>query len=358
MTETPAILARGGTSRGLVLLASDLAGINRRDWPAAFAVMLGSPDPGGRQVDGVGGGNATTSKVAVLAPSDRADADVEYAFFQIVVETGAADLVGTCGNMASAAAQVAVERGLVPARDGRTVVRLHDVNTDRGIELELETPGGAVRYDGDFALDGVPTPGSPIVVRFRSPGGATSGRLLPSRSLSEVVDGRRVSLIDCVNPVAFVHADTIEAVDWSPTALERDAATLEMLETVRRWAAARCGFAGSAETAAAEAPYYPFVGVYWDEFMARSTAPPWALRHGPAIGMISGGRPHRAAPLGATIAAAALGALRRESAPDERQEVSHPSGRTVVAIELGDGTVETAAVTLTARPIMRGSLIR
>jgi 2-methylaconitate cis-trans-isomerase PrpF len=349
--DIPAILARGGTSRGLVLSATDLAGIERERWPLVFARLLGSPDPGGRQVDGVGGGNATTSKVSVLSRSESHPGAVDYEFFQIVVETGAVDQVGTCGNMSSASAQAAVTLGLVPATDPLTRVRLHDVNTGRMVEVDVVTAGGKVVTDGDFVQDGVATPGSPIVERFLDPGGATTGLLLPTGALTdELADtGMHASLIDCFNPVAFVHASSIAGMAWDPATLERTT-TMDDLERIRRWAAVRCGFAES-EDDPASAPYYPFVGVYWDPAMGAPAAPPWRGT-GPAILVLSGGRAHRAAPLGATIAAAALARLRGNE--DDRIRIRHPSGGTEIGVISERGEIASASVTLTAREIMRG----
>src|SRR5690606_14964769 len=130
MRSCPAVLARGGSSRGLLILESDLAGLSEQERRAAFALAVGSPDPDARQVYGVGGGNATTSKVATVAPSTDGQHDVDYRFYQIIVASGAAETRGTCGNLVAAVGQFAVEYGFVEKSEPITRVVVRDINTD------------------------------------------------------------------------------------------------------------------------------------------------------------------------------------------------------------------------------------
>jgi 2-methylaconitate cis-trans-isomerase PrpF len=343
--------------------AAALAAVDRADWPALFAAWVGSPDPTGRQVAGVGGGNATTSKVAVVQPSRRPDADVDYEFFQMIVGTGAADRIGTCGNMSSAAAQFAIENGLVAPRAPLTLVRLHDVNTGGRIHVGVEVDhDGGVVYEGEHVLAGVAGTGSPVTVRFLDAGGATTGRLLPTGRLDDVVQTAwgpcTVSLVDAANPVVFAHAGSLPIpVPWDAQELERSADALELLAALRRWGAARCGFSAAEEDADARSPMYPFVAVYDDAGEAAGDGTTPDAR----IVVLSGGRTHRATPLSVGLAAAALRGLRSGADRAVRLRIRHPSGELEVRVgTTHDGSsavVEVLEVVLTARPIMRGELL-
>jgi len=171
----PTVLMRGGSSKGLYFLASDLP------WHSAerdriLLAAMGSPDV--RQIDGMGGGDDQTSKVMIVGPSKRPGIDVEYLFAQVSVMRNLVDITPTSGNMLSGVAPFAISRGLVIARDPSTSVRILDLNTGKVVDAEVRTPGGVVTYQGEFKLDGVPGTGAPIRLRFRDPAGGKTGRPL------------------------------------------------------------------------------------------------------------------------------------------------------------------------------------
>jgi 4-oxalomesaconate tautomerase len=194
---------RGGTSKGAYLLARDLPSD-----PAArdglLLRLMGSPDD--RQIDGLGGGDPLTSKVAILSPPSRPDADVDYLFLQVFVDQALVSDAQGCGNILAAVGPAAIERGLVPALDGETPVRIHMLNTGEVALARVETPGGRVRYAGQAAIDGVPGSAAPVALMFQNIAGSMCGALLPSGQAVDRIDGVDCTLIDNGMPCVVMRA--------------------------------------------------------------------------------------------------------------------------------------------------------
>ena len=172
----PCLWMRGGTSKGAVLLAADLpADPAARD--ALLLRVMGSPDPA--QIDGIGGGDPLTSKVAVIAPG-TGGADVDYLFLQVFVDRATVSDAQGCGNMLAAVGPAAIHRGLVAARDGETAVRIRMVNTGEVATARIATPGGRVAYAGGAAIDGVPGTHAAVPLMFDDVAGSMCGALLPA----------------------------------------------------------------------------------------------------------------------------------------------------------------------------------
>ena len=235
----PCLWMRGGTSKALVFLASDLPG----DPAARDALLLrimGSPDP--RQIDGAGGGDPLTSKVAVLSPSGRPDADVDYLFLQVFVDRALVSDAQGCGNILAAVGPAALERGLVAGSDPQTEVRIHMVNTGELATARVQTPGGRVRYDGAAAIDGVPGTHAPVALMFGDVAGSMSGALLPTGQAVDRIDGLACTLIDNGMPCVILRADALGLRgDESPETLEANAALRARLESLRLAAGPRMG---------------------------------------------------------------------------------------------------------------------
>ena len=229
--HVPCVLMRGGTSRGPFFLASDLPA----DTFARDEILVSALGSGHElQVDGIGGGNPLTSKVAIVGPATRAGADVDYLFAQVNVAERRVDTSPNCGNMLSGVAPFAIEQGLVAAADPRTTVRVHNVNTGKVIDISVETPGGHVTYEGEAAIDGVPGTAAPILLTFRDVAGAKTGRLLPTGALRDVIDGVEATCIDAAMPLVILRAaDLGKHGDESPAALDADRAFMERLEKIR-----------------------------------------------------------------------------------------------------------------------------
>jgi 2-methylaconitate cis-trans-isomerase PrpF len=178
-----AVFMRGGTSKALMFHQSDLP-TDRADWAPIFLAAMGSPDPNGRQLDGMGGGISSLSKVCVIGPPSRPDADVDYTFAQIAVSSALVDYAANCGNMSSAVGPFALDEGLVPAPAGaEAVVRIHNTNTGKIIVSRFPAESGKAATDGALALDGVSGTGAPIRLDFHDPGGARTGLLPTGRAV-------------------------------------------------------------------------------------------------------------------------------------------------------------------------------
>jgi len=245
LASIPCTMMRGGTSKGAYFLASDLpADPAQRD--RVLLSVMGSPDT--RQIDGIGGATSLTSKVAVIAPSERPDADVDYLFLQVAVDEARVDDGQNCGNILVGVAPFAIEHALVPARDGTTRVRIHMVNSGARVEAEVRTPGGAVEYEGDTAIDGVPGGAAPVVLDFLDTEGSACGSLLPSGSVLDTIDGVPATLIDNGMPVVILRAAELGRTGTeTKAALDADDALKARLEAIRLDAGRRMGLGDVSE---------------------------------------------------------------------------------------------------------------
>lgn len=232
-TQTPIACSamRGGTSKGLVFLADNLpADTAARD--AVLLAAMGSPDV--REIDGMGGAHPLTSKVAVVSLSSRDNADVEYLFLQVWPDRPEVSDNQNCGNMLAAVGPFAIEQGLVPARDPVTPVRIWMRNTQNLAIASVQTPGGLVRYDGAARIDGVPGSHAPIPIEFADVAGSTCGALLPTGTVTDVIEGTRVTCIDNGMPVVcLAAADFGLTGQESPAELEANDELRKRVEVIR-----------------------------------------------------------------------------------------------------------------------------
>ncbi|HEY0648884.1 PrpF domain-containing protein, partial [Phenylobacterium sp.] len=233
MTQTalPCTVMRGGTSKGLYFLASDLpADVATRD--AVLLAAMGSPDP--RQIDGMGGAHPLTSKIAVVGPSTHPEADVDYLFLQAVVDEARIDDGQNCGNLLAGVGPFAIEEGLIPAQDGITHVRINMRNTRSLAVAAIHTPGGRVRYDGEARIDGVPGTAAPVPIDFLDVAGSSCGALLPTGNARDTVDGIELTAIDNGMPVVVMRAADFGKTGYeTPEALEADAELKARVEAIR-----------------------------------------------------------------------------------------------------------------------------
>jgi len=344
-----AVFMRGGTSKAVMLRAEDLPA-DRGQWDAIFLHIMGSPDADGRQLDGMGGGVSSLSKVCVIGPPSRLDADVDYTFAQVAVREPLVDYGGNCGNMSSAVGPFALEEGLVPAPpDGEAVVRIHNTNTSKIIVARFPVAGGALAADGDFAIDGVAGRAAPIRLEFLDPGGARTGSLLPTgRACDELEAGDgegavAASCVDAANPCVFVAAADLGKTGAElADELEADAGFLERMERIRRAAAVRIGLAAD-PAAAARQGSVPKVAVV-SAPQAAATLSGRRLAASDAdicVRMISMGQPHRAVPITGAICLAVAARVpgtvphRLCRAPAGPIRIAHPSGITLVDAAVG-----------------------
>jgi 2-methylaconitate cis-trans-isomerase PrpF len=379
-----AVFMRGGTSKAVMFRAADLPS-DRELWTPIFLGAIGSPDPNGRQLDGMGGGLSSLSKVCVIGPPTRDGADVDYTFAQVSVMDAAVDYSGNCGNMSSAVGPFAVDEGLtgaVPDATGEATVRIHNTNTRKLIVAYFPLEGGRAAVDGDFKLPGVAGSGAPVRLDFIEPGGAGTGHLLPTGNATDTLDldetrGLKVSMVDAANPCVFVSADALGASGVEmPDELEANRELLRRLETVRIAASLRMGIATTAE-AAARIPSIPKVAMVAPARAARTLAGESLAAEDAdlVVRMISIGQPHRAVPLTGAMCLAVASRIqgtvvnriaRLSASPDDPVRIAQPSGLTVVGAtvrreddrerhgEAAGWFAERATVYRTTRRLMEG----
>lgn len=235
----PCLYMRAGTSKGAFFLASDLpADPEERD--NLILRIMGTPDP--RQVDGLGGADPLTSKVAVIAPSPDDGADVNYLFLQVGVDSAFVTDRQNCGNILAGVGPFAVERGLIPAGGEQTEVRIRMVNTDSNATATFATPDGVVDYDGGLAIDGVPGTAGAIQLNFEGTAGSSTGALFPSGNVLDRLDGIDVTCVDNGMPTVLMRAaDLGFRGDESPEDLEADGDLADRLRGLRLEAAKMMG---------------------------------------------------------------------------------------------------------------------
>lgn len=241
MTQTPVPFhfMRGGTSRGPYFNRADLPD----DLDALSEILIaviGAGNP--RNIDGIGGGNAVTNKVAMLSRTQTDDADIDYFFAQVSVTDRLVDYGPTCGNILVGVAPAAIEMGLIEASDPVTSVRIRAVNTGALVEAVVQTPGGKVLYDGDVAIDGVPGTAAPVGLNFLDVVGSRTGAMFPTGKQRETIDGIEVTCIDVAMPMMIARASDF-GVTGAETQDELDANTalFERMEKIRIEAGRRMG---------------------------------------------------------------------------------------------------------------------
>ncbi|MBP1883767.1 PrpF domain-containing protein [Sinorhizobium mexicanum] len=371
-----AVFMRGGTSKALVFHRKDLPQ-DRADWDAIFLAAMGSPDPNGRQLDGMGGGLSSLSKVCVIEKSAHPDADIDYLFGQVEMHAARVDYAGSCGSMASAIGPFAADEGLVPVpQDGDAVVRIRDVNADKLIISRFRMRGGRACVDGDFAVDGIAGSGSPVRIAFLSPAGAATGKVLPMGvPVSEInvagVGRIAYSFVDAANPVMFVAAESIGLSGSElPDAIEAVPGLLGTIERIRRHVTVAAGAAPDLEAAGA-------VSLPRIAFVARSARSP-IISGGMLeqedtdiiIRMIGRGRPHLAVPITTALCLAVAckipgtiprGLLSARAAAGGDIIIGHPSGAWTMAAEVDDEAgridVRSASAVMTARRLFQGEVM-
>ncbi len=241
----PCVLMRGGTSRGPYFLETDLP-YNGELRDRILIAALGSGHP--LEIDGVGGGNPVTSKVAIVSKSARPGVDVDYLFAQVKVDQPVVDTSPNCGNMLAGVGPFAIEAGLVRAGSGTTTVRIFNVNTGKLIDALVPTPNGEVTYSGDASIDGVPGTAAPIRLAFIGAAGSKTGKLLPAGAPLAVVHGIEVSCVDAATPVVLIRAADLGKTGYeTPSDYASDKAFMAHLETIRIEAGRLMGISDAAD---------------------------------------------------------------------------------------------------------------
>lgn len=352
----PAAYYRGGSSRAIMFRTDDLPA-DKSAWNSIFLGAIGSPDPYGRQLDGLGGGISSLSKVCVVGRSTRPDADVDYTFASIGIKNTDVDYSSNCGNMSAAVGPFALDSALVPAPEGTAdaVVRIHNTNTGKIIEAVFPVVDGEAAAQGDFVIDGVAGTASRVTLKFLDPAGSRTGKLFPTGEQAETIAGVRATCIDAGNPCVFVTADNLRVPgDLTPQQIEDHPSLTGRLEAIRREAGVRMGLAESEDTVPGSVPKIGFVSKPRDSASNTLT-----------IRAMSVGQPHKAIPVTVAMAAAAAVNVPGTTVADcsigdsdgAQVTIRHASGTLDVAAEFDEaGGLRASTVFRTARRLMDGNV--
>ncbi|MDW8845989.1 4-oxalomesaconate tautomerase [Erwinia sp. MMLR14_017] len=353
-TFIPCVLIRGGTSKAACFLAADLpTDVATRD--RVLLSVMGSPDR--RQIDGIGGADPLTSKVAIISPSTRSDADVDYLFAQVNVDKASVDYGQNCGNILAAVGPFAIEKGLVASKGAVTSVRIFMVNTGQIAVAQIATPDGEVEYEGDAQIDGVPGCAAEQILNFQDIAGSSCGALLPTGNARDRFDGIEVTCIDNGMPVVLIRAADLQRSGLETREqLDNDAELKTRLESIRLQAGPRMNLGD----------------------VSQRTVPKMTLIAAPTHGGCISTRtfiPHRChasiGVLGAvSVATACLipgsvteGLAEISNAPEQRLAVEHPSGEFGVMLTrdaagnvINSGLIRTARLLFDGRVAIPGSV--
>ncbi len=368
MERIPCVIMRGGTSKAVFLLENDLpADKKKRD--AIILAIFGSPDS--RQIDGLGGADPLTSKLAIIGPSSRDDADIDYTFGQVDIHKAFVDYGSNCGNISSAVAPFALQQSLVSAVEPVTTVRIHNTNTGKIFESDVQIANNKPKVLGDYAIDGVPGTGAKIKLNLAGTVGSKTGKLLPTGNAKDTITiegfgDLSVSMVDAASPMVFVLAEDLGLKDTeSPKEIDSDPDMLELLEKIRCTAAVRMGIAQSEQEARERVRAVPMVAFVSPpqkynshidgkevpadsiDFVARDMF--MQVMHKAYSGTAAVCTGSAAGTPGTIVNAV----MRKTRNPDEVR-IGHPGGVMEVEMRTDNGTITRAAIGRTARRIMEG----
>ncbi|KAI0970762.1 DUF453 domain protein [Xylaria arbuscula] len=355
---------RGGTSRAVMLRREDLPS-DQSQWDSIFLGCIGSPDPYMRQLDGMGGGISSLSKVCVVGPSSHPEADVDYTFVSLGIDNAQVDYSSNCGNMLAAVGPFAVDTGITSVESGlrngdEATVRIRNTNTDKIIHssfaVVVDGEGAEAAAGGDLAIDGVSGLASPIRLQFIRPAGSRTGKLLPTGSTTDTFDNITVTCIDASNPCVFVSTARLGVpCDLTPQQIDDHPTLKPRLELIRRMAAVKMGLAPTEDQTPGSVPKIALV------------APPAdPSRSNIEVRALSVGQPHKAIPITVALAIAAAAKLKGTTVSEcvvkgdsdtSATLIHHASGVLGVDGKFSDsGELESATVLRTARRLMEGRI--
>lgn len=366
MKKYPCVYMRGGTSKAVFFHEKDLPeDKSLRD--DIFLKVMGTPDV--KQIDGMGGTVSSTSKIAIIAPSNKPGVDVEYTFRQVDIVIPRVDGSANCGNISSAVGPFAIDEGLVPAVEPITVVRVLNTNTNKIIEEHVRVEDGHAMVHGDEVIQGVPGTGSRIDMYFEDPAGSKTGKLFPTGQKKEVFDvpgygPAEVTVLDCSNPMVFIKASDLGIKGSELTELNQNKDVMEHIERIRGMAAVKCGFVENWEDARTKSTSAPKVSIVSapQDYINMDGNEVKADTMDLCCRAISVGALHKAYPMtvavGTGAAARIPGTIVNEivkPAPDQDIiRLGHASGVTEVDVKMDGEKVIKGGVTRTARRIMDG----
>lgn len=358
VTSIPATFMRGGTSKALMIKAEDLPKDTSK-WIDILCDAMGSPDSFGRQLNGMGGGVSSTSKVCVISKSERPDADIDFTFVQVLVHERALDMSGNCGNMLSAVGPFAVDEGFVKVSGDEAFVRIYNTNTKKLMHSRFPVKEGKAVYTGDLQIPGVTGTGSAIRLDFIDPAGATTGNFLPTGSVIDTLtlsDSSHIeaSLFDVANACVILRASDLGLTGYeSPEELEARTEILAKLAEIRIAGSIAMGISKTREEAVGKGQV-PFIA-----FLSKSKNQDMDFN----ARVISAGQPHKALPLTITlclsVAAKIKGSIAYEmmsSHDGDQVRIGMPSGVLTAGAEIKDNKPVSGAFFRTARKLFKGEV--
>ena len=374
--KVPAVFVRGGTSRAVLFREDVMAPYDHITRERIILAALGSPDPDGRQIDGLGGGISSLSKAAIIGRSNESDSDVTFNFGQVDVQRPFIDWSGTCGNISAAVGPFAIDEGLVSAVEPVTQVRVLATNTGKRYIAHVPVHDDLATVEGDFHIAGVPAPGARITLEYLNPGGSLGGKLLPTgntRQSITLTDGRQVSIsiVDAAIPMVYVRADALDAdATRLAPALDSDRPLQETLEEIRCHGAVLLGLATTIEQAHYTVKAIPKIAM---------VAPPTPYQNSSGVMLeaqqigllaraISMGNTHRTFPGTSSMCTAVAAAIEGTVVNDvcsastpERLRIGHPAGVMEIGAQVvqrqGEWYAESVTTQRTARRIMEGAIL-
>lgn len=357
---------RGGTSKAVIFNRKDLPE-DQSLWKDIFLKTMGTPD--GKQIDGMGGTVSSTSKIAVVSPSERPNADVDYYFVQVDIKQPVISDNLNCGNISSAIGPYAIDEGLVKAKEPLTVVRIYNVNTKKIIESHVRVEDGHAAVYGDEKIMGVPGTASPIDLYFEKPGGAATGKTFPTGKKKEIFDVPgygpiQVSVVDISNAAVYVRAEDVGMTGTELTEINNNGKLLSLLECIRGIAAEKMGLVDNWQEARIKCPAAPKIGILSrpQSYTDMDGNPVAKENMDLCCRMISVGTMHKAYPMtyavGTGAAAMIEGTIVNELVEPTHGDgciiLGHASGCTRVNVVMEGEEVEKAGIVRTARRIMDG----
>ena len=346
-TRIPCLLMRGGTSKGAYFLADDLPGDTEARDRVLLAAM-GSPDA--RQIDGLGGADSLTSKVAIIRRSQRPDVDVDYLFAQVVVAEPRVDYGQNCGNILAGVGPFAIERGLVAVQGAQTRVRIYMENTGQTATAIIQTPDGAVSYDGDVRMDGVPGTAAAVVVEFDDIAGSSCGALLPTGNPVDCFDGVQVTCIDNGMPTVLIRAQDLGCTGYeSCSELDANADLKQRIESIRLQAGPLMNL-GDVRLRTVPKMVLIAAPVAGGTISSRSFIP---HKCHTSIGVFGAVSVASACLINGTVAD---GLAQTTEAADRQLSVEHPTGEFSVRMRLDNGVLAGCGLVRTARLIFDGQV--
>lgn len=367
MFRVPCVIMRGGTSKGIFLKENDLP----KDQTLRDSIILaifGSPDV--RQIDGLAGADPLTSKLAIVGPSTRPDADIDYTFGQVSINNALVDYNGNCGNISSAVGPFAIDESMVLAQEPVTTVRIHNTNTGKILVAEVQVKDGKARVTGPCKIDGVPGTSAPILMDFAATAGSSTGKLLPTGNVVDVIETSQgpieASIVDVSNPCIFVRATDVKMKGTeTPAEINGNPALLSLLEELRAKCCVMIGKADTVENATKLSPAFPMIAFvspaqdYVDfttgniikkdqiDFVSRMMFMQVLHKTYPGTGTACTG-----------AAAKIKGTIVNQMIPHidsiSTIRIGHPAGVLPVVAQVENGAVTKAAFERTARRIMEG----